>query len=1449
MQSKMNRKGLWLLLTLAVLIVAVSVLVAVAISADGAPANSGEIEDFSYQTVRDAGVLDSDTDLRFLFSIRADKLGDYRAVGFVFSKNNSDPVKESRIVDAVEKRNYYSTDQVYSSVNANGTPIAAPDGRYWVAVSLSDIGHSYFDGALYVRPFVEDTDGTTRYGETKYITVCSALGHTHTVSGSANEGQLFVSGHCDDCNLDGVKQYGNTSNPWLKKWTSADSESIYTKSVSLDTLLGGGKHFYPDSSNKYQGNDLLIEYSVLWNETLLNLNAGAYIDTRFANNEGIDNKGVCYWSLADAVSNSDSPFAGSFEYSGLPNIAADGVSYTPAGMIPPAGSSYDDYPNIGGADQLNPEWGWHRIGIRVHQEVLNLETMKADVSHVGNAVAPEYYITSTTYIDGVPVSKLCGYSLISDNSTNYELYHCTSTGEGDVTYSDGYLSGKYLFIFYIHATKSTSSSPAYFIAGDPYATVGHSFVQNVTKVVNPEPRTETHDGKVFTAPFYYTTVGAHEHDWDNTYVVAEAATLLKNGTEAEHCNVCGQSHNKRDSSIPYSPNVQVWTNSSSGQYEMKASLKAIRDGKHFYPAASNDYQGNDLLIEYSILWNESMLNLLGGDNKPHITTRIANRSGERDNNLVYWSPVADNNDASAKFAGAFEYGTMTTSEPGNPFPRMTAKYNDITAYPNIGGVNSGDGLAQSNTEYGWHRVSIRLHQDLTNEASLRADNVAGNTAATYKYTTTIYIDGVLVSILSSTKISANKDDYYNTLFTATSDGKGGITYNDAPKDRFAYAFRFNNIQAKSDKTVRCAIADVYMTCGHNFVQDVIRVENPDPVNADLGWGSIPTQLYYAENPGIKSWYSRQILTNSSSGGYSANKAQLGTVRGDKHFYEEGNDLLVEYSVLWNETVPDLLGTAGPYIDTRFTADADGSSGSKNIIYWSLAANTSGSDCKFAGGFEWGGCKVSEADNPYPRFTSAENNGGIGIGTNVYHFPNIGGINSGDGLSQTNDKYGWHRVSIRYREIVTNADALKSDKVAGATAATYKLEMWCYVDGILVIHSSVDDLMDSSNDRKLYSARSDGAGNIVYTENDSLWLHGSYLHSTQAASDKTVYFAIADYSATCGSEFVQDVIRAENPASSSFDFGTSEIDVPMYYAPNPGVKSWYSRQLLTTSSSGSYSANKAKLGTIRGSNHFYDNDLLIEYSVLWNETVPNLKVTDNKKPYIDTRFSANYSGSKAKNIIYWSPAANIDGSDCKYAGGFEWGGCGNNEADNPYSRFNSGINNSTYYPNIGGYNNGDGTPQTNDLYGWHRVSIRYRQRVTNESALRADEVAGATAATYKLEMWVYIDGILVIHSYANDLIYTEEDKPDEDRKLFSAQSNGAGGINYTENDDLWLHGTFLNSTTAASGTVYFAIADYSATCGSAFVQDVEKVPSPVSKSISVDGNTITTTVYYQPKVMP
>ena len=487
------KKGaLAILLVLAMVTVAFAAILPVA--ADVTLAEDGEIEDYRYQTVTGTNVKTSEeTDLRFLFSIDETKLNDYTAVGFVFSKSD-DPVK----VDS-PKVNYKEVTAVYSAVIANSEEIPAPDGRYWVAVKLSEIPHANFATEIYIRPYVEDGSGT-RYGETKHINVCEALGHTHEAT--------LLTPRCSGCDLD-------VDSPTVLVVNNTEATDIILQASYEDEILAGGKHFYPDVSNGYKGNKLYVEFSILWNQAFAD-NCKGTLWSGNARAEGADSVKWAWMAMSDNNAECWCPYAGGFEASDIST-----VEFGPAKMGTQNGD-YEDYPNLAGVDSANPEWGWHRVTFELYQEVTNVAALEADAT--AGATAAQYKLTGTYYIDGVKLAQL-SYSgtgdswgkpgKLSNSNKNLDsmykgLFSARSDGNGNVVYKDlfelnavaGSKYSTHAFIGFMGVKANDAEVPGYIVYGDVSFTCG-TLVQDVERAADPTVATIAPVGYGLPTNVYY----------------------------------------------------------------------------------------------------------------------------------------------------------------------------------------------------------------------------------------------------------------------------------------------------------------------------------------------------------------------------------------------------------------------------------------------------------------------------------------------------------------------------------------------------------------------------------------------------------------------------------------------------------------------------------------------------------------------------------------------------------------------------------------------------------------------------------------------------------------------------------------------------------------------------------------------------------------------------------
>ena len=622
------------------------------------------------------------------------------------------------------------------------------------------------------------------------------------------------------------------------------------------------------------------------------------------------------------------------------------------------------------------------------------------------------------------------------------------------------------------------------------------------------------------------------------------ATVIKDGSKTGTCTVC---HQPVEETIAFVPKIYD-ASSAANAWKIKKNLTNALDGKHFYPTDENP-NGLDYYFEVDFLWNETITtNWIDGDG---MRIELVNADSTRDN-LFLLVPKNDKwGSSDAKASGGFDYGWVANHKIVYGPMGVNGTGTNAENFPNIG-------------EYGWHRIGVKVHQ----AAAIKGDGVE------YSMITTLYLDGV-----KAWQITFDQDNGKNfsgwldkglMLFTATNE-EGVLAYADPSADLCLdfsayHSEEMTGLFMVTGEAVSCAVDPDFTPEG------AVPVADPDPATLTVAEGvELPAKIYFKDpasghdhvwtgpvdvtkqatllEDGVKTEHcavcneSREVpysfepdiqkFTDATKNSYNPNIAKVSDIRGDEHFYTAGNDLLVEFSVLWTEEIQDLRADKKPYMDFRFTQTSNADSTNKNIFYWSLSDNCGGSDCKFAGGFEWGGIDVNEPDNPYPKFTD----GALGLGETKDEYPNIGGANGGDGTPQGDDRWGWHRVSVRYREEVSNVAAVE----AGGNA-TYNLEMWVYVDGVLVIHSYANDFIyqpkdhpENNRDYKLFTAASNGNGGITYTDtNDDLYLHGAYLHSKQMASGKTAYFEIADYSATIGSDFVQNVRRVNNPTPTTLE---------------------------------------------------------------------------------------------------------------------------------------------------------------------------------------------------------------------------------------------------------------------------------------------------------------------------
>ena len=531
-------KAVSLLLIVAMLSVLVAAIVPFVSTADG-----DEIQDFGYQAPTAYSMIDATSNLRFVCSVSAENVANYTAAGFVFSKTNSTPTLGGSGCMTAESTT------VYRSITADGETLNAPAGRFWVAVKLVNIPRSYFDGTIYVRAYVTDGEGT-RYSDPSSISVWEA--------------HPAIEYHSNwDLATRNASEY-SIQNPDYK--TDTDYKTFGIKK-DVKSLWTGSTRYFPKDNNEYAGNDLLIEFSFLYNDTMSNASDGT-LTVMYIENNNVFNINL----KTGLISNN--------------TRSGDNVLYKAddSGNIP-----------IGG-------YGWHRFGVRIHQNAINANGVE------------DYQIIATAYLDGEKILEVdkTAYAKTKAGSYTGKLYELIPYTNRNIYDKASKNCDAYVMIEKIY---KSSANAGYLVLQDLSFSCGQTFKQQVAKVADPVSQTyKTTDGNTLTAKVYFAAAEAHEHVWDGNYTITKPATLLENGWKSDHCSICGAGHavvstpsetttvviNGKTSSAP-----DGWGSGSTFYAPRKALQDIAKEEGHFYPTNSNP-EGNDLLVEFSILWNSTL---------------------------------------------------------------------------------------------------------------------------------------------------------------------------------------------------------------------------------------------------------------------------------------------------------------------------------------------------------------------------------------------------------------------------------------------------------------------------------------------------------------------------------------------------------------------------------------------------------------------------------------------------------------------------------------------------------------------------------------------------------------------------------------------------------------------------------------------------------------------------
>ena len=230
---------------------------------------------------------------------------------------------------------------------------------------------------------------------------------------------------------------------------------------------------------------------------------------------------------------------------------------------------------------------------------------------------------------------------------------------------------------------------------------------------------------------------------------------------------------------------------------IKESINKIKDeDEHYFPTDENP-EGNDLLVEISFLWNETLSTTysweamtfghIDGYDVFNVDSQIHPKDNRKHDGVLY------------------EYNYVYPTEG--------------THTPSIG-------------EYGWHRLGFRVHED-----AAIVDN-DGTKEVKYTYLASCYLDGTLMVTFDLTDWVIHRPASTVTalLYTAEIDAEDDTKLNyfdigdpDA-QSNFATSYGLIYFEDFFKKAGGYFVfCDLSMTCGQDFVQDV--EANADPADA------------------------------------------------------------------------------------------------------------------------------------------------------------------------------------------------------------------------------------------------------------------------------------------------------------------------------------------------------------------------------------------------------------------------------------------------------------------------------------------------------------------------------------------------------------------------------------------------------------------------------------------
>ena len=617
----------------------------------------------------------------------------------------------------------------------------------------------------------------------------------------------LAQGACPLCG-DEVSEKLEKTEAEMNAFTSIDNEEDwFYKSAKVGDILGD-KNLYGED-----GVDIFVEFSVLLNNTMdmfANTNftlPGVWLNEKLTGTNHGDGFYYLYLTKGGMPK-------GAFEmWNSRCNKVENGYISGPTCN----GAGDDLY--VGNFD------GWHRIGVQMHFEAF-VEDGEA------------YYVnTVTLYIDG---AKAHSYKMRTDdddtqnNSVLTAIEAIVENGQivGYKNRTDRYIN---IFRYTPNLKDDYDGETGYFPVADCYVTAGNGFVVTVTPVANPEAQDFTQDGATLSGKQYFAIKDlsdcyAGNHSWTENATVDTPATCTTDGQKSIKCTICGEIKEGSVVVIPathtwggytvdtiataFSEGLSRWTCSVCGDIKTEPiekttprfnehkqtstreiitsnydQIKDIIGDSHFYPTEA-DPDGNDLLIELSILLNSSMNNYI-----------------KETTNLTLGGIHSDEKLTSGRNTHWFYFKNSGNYEQGS-FELSNSNALEYIYGPTCEGADPANHLVVNGFD-GWHRFGIRYHQNTVRD---------GDTF-TYSMTVTLYIDGVRVH-----EYVQKCDDEKLLLYKAKVED-GEIKYTEYT-DKYAGIFKFNCAVTDPNNPAYFIYADHKVSCADDFYLNVSPVNDP-----------------------------------------------------------------------------------------------------------------------------------------------------------------------------------------------------------------------------------------------------------------------------------------------------------------------------------------------------------------------------------------------------------------------------------------------------------------------------------------------------------------------------------------------------------------------------------------------------------------------------------------------